>query len=139
MRTPQWYSLVATGLALLLTAGAAHAQSVAPPMDTGAVNNTVTVTSSTAGTRIPQADAGGAVRLGCRVGVPTTAAGPVCFAFVDANASCATALTNPAAAEPCVNAGNGFEWLLSQYLWRGQVCAILKSGSTAVAVGYNSW
>ena len=108
-------------------------------VDKGSVHGTVSVTSATAGTLIPQVGGEKGIRRGTRVGVPTTAAVSVCFAFIDVDLSCATALTTPAEAEPCLAAGTGYEWLHTQHKWNGQVCAILKSGVTAVAVGYNSW
>ncbi len=104
-------------------------------VSSGATGSSVSVTSAVAGTRVgPEA-----IRTALRVRVKEGAAVPVCFNYVDRGLSCATALTTPDSAGFCAGAGNGYIFMVEDEHFRGQVCAILQSGSTAVTVPYNSW
>lgn len=114
--------------ALLLCASASLAQQVT----TGASSAVVSVPSASVGTLLC-----GPIRVGCRFFVPTTAAVPVCFVFVNQGTSCTT-FTNPAQGV-CVSQGNGFEINSYEDHWNGLVCGLLGSGSTAVSVGTNQW
>ncbi len=93
------------------------------------VCTTVSVDSSSAGEQILDTISGGVA-----VQVAEDAVTSVCFMRVDGN--CATQLT--AGHGTCFAASKGWEFLLSDR-WQGQVCGILKSGSTAVNVEVCSW
>ena len=104
-------------------------------VDSGATGDTVSVTSATAGTRVGP----DAIKTAIRVRVPLDAAVPVCFNYVNRTASCATGLTDPAKTGYCASAGEAYIYPVAEEHWRGQLCAILSSGTDAVTLGYNAW
>jgi len=125
-------------LLLLFTAGPALAQQI-PTYNSGVVLNKLTLTSSTAGVQVPGAGPNGTLRVGLKVGVPSGASTPVCLVYVNAADSCAAVVTDPAMAEPCFVAGNGYVFLVQEEHFNGQVCAILKTGTGPITIGYNGW
>ncbi len=104
-------------------------------VDSGATGDTVSVTSATAGIRVGP----DAIKTAIRVRVPSDAAVPVCFNYVNRGASCATGLTDPAKTGYCAAAGEAYIYPVAEEHWRGQLCAILSSGEVAVTLGYNAW
>lgn len=106
-------------------------------VDSGTSAGNVDVSSSTAGIRIGP----DAIKTGLRARVKAGGAVPVCFNYVDRSASCATALTSPDNAGFCASPGDpsGYVFIVHDEHFRGQVCAILSSGSTPVKVPYNAW
>lgn len=133
MRRSWWYSV---NVALfLLFASMARGQDF---VQSGESCTTVSVTSATVGKQLVAS-----VKNYARMGVPSGAAVAICLAPVERAANgtdnCGTGLTNPAVAEPCVQPGEGWEWNPRVDKWAGQVCGILKSGTTAVTVGVCKW
>ena len=111
------------------------ARSDVADVDSGATGNTVSVGSASAGTRVGP----DAIKTAIRVRVPDDAAVPVCFNYVDRMSSCATGLTDPAKTGYCAGPGEAYIYPVAEEHWRGQLCAILSSGSSAVTLGYNAW
>ena len=101
----------------------------------GASSGFVDVTSSTVGVRVGP----DALKSGLRLRVKAGAATDVCFNYVDRTLSCATALTNADNAGFCRKSDEAYIFLVHDEHWRGQVCAILLTGSTAVRVPFNAW
>lgn len=115
----------ALGLTPLLVLAAA---SLAPAYTANV--STVTVSSSTVGTELVGGLTGAG---GMIVNVPSGAASGVCVARMDAACSTLTSCIGaPIAADEAVS----FE---AKTDGAGQYCIILKTGSTAVAVGRNLW
>ena len=104
-------------------------------VDSGATGDSVSVTSATAGTRVGP----DAIRTAIRVRVPTDAAVPVCFNYVNRLTPCATGLTDPVKTGYCAGPGEAYIYPVAEEHWRGQLCAILSSGAVAVTLGYNAW
>lgn len=103
--------------------------------DSGATGGFVDVSSSSAGIRIGP----DAIKTAMRFRVKTGAATGVCINYVDRMASCATALTNPDNAGHCLFPDDTYLAMVSDEHWRGQICAILPTGSTPVRVPFNAW
>ncbi len=128
-------TLLTLFLLSLLVFSPSHARALVGDVDSGTSAGFVDISSSTAGARVGP----DAIKTGMRTYVKDNASVKVCFNYVDRGASCATALTSPDNAAYCGGPGETYVWPVDEEHFRGQVCAILESGTGPVRVKFNAW